>query len=73
MENLIVVYSVHIERHDDLAEKRIKSSDIKRNCADLLLNITFYFIFFQIIMPHYAYSVDNTHLRNKRFMLEEMT
>ena len=52
LENLIVVYSVHIERHDDLAEKRIKSSSsssssIKRNWVylSLIFNNTFYSFF----------------------------
>ena len=56
LENLIVVYSVLIERHDDLAEKRIKSSCgiiiLQRNCVFIHPITTFVIIFLFFFLPN---------------------
>ena len=73
LENLIVVYSVLIERHDDLAEKRIKSSCgiiiLQRNCVFihpiLLFIIIFYPFFCQIVMPYYIWLEDNQNVHSE--------
>ena len=66
MENLIVVYSVLIERHDDLAEKRIKSSCgiiiLQRNCV-YIHPIHYIFLSFFLLNRHAVLYLSRRQLK----------